>query len=346
MGRVSRKIEQLKFAIYCFKRSNDSRFQRRVREIGQDVSLVSVERLVGTKDTDLLYFIDMEESHSGFFAEHNRLLSMLYFADYYHLRPVVRYHSGYCYAEDHPVNGTMNPFEYYFEQPAGISLDDLNEYSCVIKCRKENSYITRPLNTKQDSYDKSERYLHEMGRITGKYIRLNEIVRNRIDADIAALGLTACERTLAVHVRGTDFKQHFNGHPVIVTVEEYLKEAVRLCRDKAYDKVFLATDDSDAVASFEQEFGERLLYYRDVTRSNGNDTVMNSTSTRKNHHYLLGLEVLRDVHTMARCQGLLAGRSQVSYGARIQKYSTGEEYDDLVIIDKGTNYHQRNNAPA
>lgn len=346
MGRIARINERIQFAWDCLKRSGDDRFCKRVREIGQDVELVSIERMAEDAEAEIVYFIDMEESHSGFFAEHNRLLSMLYFADYYHLIPVVRYHSGFCYAEDHPVNGTTNPFEYYYEQPGGISLDEMNTHACVIKSRKENSFITRPLNDGQDSYDKSERYLQEMGRITAKYIRLNQTVRERINADIATLGVNPENRTLAVHVRGTDFKQHFNGHPVIITVEEYLAEAVRLFREKNYDKVFLATDDSDAVAAFEKEFGENLLYYHDVTRSNGDDTVMHSTSTRENHHYLLGLEVLRDVYTMAACQGLVAGRSQVGYGARIQKYSTGVNYDDLKIIDKGTYYHQRNNAPA
>lgn len=346
MGRIARINERIKFAWDCLKRSNDDRFCRRVREIGQDVELVSVERMAGAADAEIVYFIDMEESHSGFFAEHNRLLSMLYFADYYHLIPVVRYHSGFCYAEDHPVNGTTNPFEYYYEQPSGISLDAMNTHACVIKSRKENSFITRPLNDGQDSYDKSEQYLQEMGRITAKYVRLNQTVHCQIDADMVALGLRIDEKTLAVHVRGTDFKQHFNGHPVIITVEEYLAEAVRLFREKNYDKVFLATDDSDAVDAFEREFGENLLYYRDVTRSNGNDTVMHSTSDRENHHYLLGLEVLRDVYTMGACQGLVAGRSQVGYGARIQRYASGTNYEDISIIDKGTYYHQRNNAPA
>ena len=152
-------------------------------------------------------------------------------------------------------------------------------------------------------------------------------------------------RILAVHVRGTDFKQHYNGHPVQVSIEEYCQAAAKLFYDKHYEKVFLATDDLDAVERFQKEFGSRLLFYRDVVRSKGNDTVMHSLSERENHHYLLGVEVLRDVYSMAQCDGLVAGLSQVSYAARIQKKSVGEEYGDLVILDKGINYHQKENCP-
>lgn len=346
MGRFTRKIEQLKFAIYCYKRAQDGRFQRRVREIGQDDNLVSVERLTGEKESNILYLIDMEESHSGFFAEHNKLLAMLYFADYYHLTPVVKYPRGYCYAEDHSVNGTNNPFEYYFEQPCNVSLDEMNKYVSVIRSRKENSYMAHSLNDDNNGYSRSDRYLVEMGRITSKYIRLNQTVRRYIDDNIVSLGISDNCKTLGVHVRGTDFKQQYNGHPVQVTIDEYLEETVRLYRFMGYERVFLATDDSDAVTAFKEALGDRLVYYTDVMRSDGTDTVMHSTSDRENHHYLLGLEVLRDVYTLAACQGLVAGLSQVSYGARIQRLSTESQFEDLVILDKGINYHKRNNCPA
>ena len=61
---------------------------------------------------------------------------------------------------------------------------------------------------------------------------------------------------------------------------------------------------------------------------------------------MLGVEVLRDMYSMAECDGLVAGLSQVSYAARIQKKSMGSEYEDLVILNKGINYHQKENCPA
>ena len=104
----------------------------------------------------------------------------------------------------------------------------------------------------------------------------------------------------------------------------------------------MATDDKKTVEQFQMAFGDKLVYYKDVVRSDGDETVMKSQSQRENHHYLLGLEVLRDMLTLAACDGLAAGLSQVSYSARIQKKSMGQEYRDLVVLNKGINQHREN----
>lgn len=84
-------------------------------------------------------------------------------------------------------------------------------------------------------------------------------------------------------------------------------------------------------------FGDKLRYYQDVVRSSGDETVMKSEVSRMNHHYLLGREVLRDAWTLEKCSALVAGMSQVSFGARILKEASGNRYEDLVLLDKGMN---------
>lgn len=344
MGRIANKIEQLKFAVYCYKNGKDKRFIRNVKQLS-DLNYMVYLDSYGEKENDgIVYFIDMEPSYSGFFADHNRLLGYLYFADKYGMKPVVQYSSEYCYAENHPVNGTSNPFEYYFEQPARITLDCIKEYKTIARSRKENSYLVNQLCKDSNGYMRSEEYLNEMARITAKYIRLNQVTNTKIVSDIN--NLLGSGKVLAVHVRGTDFKQNFNGHPVIIGTDEYLSQAIQVFREGKYDKVFLATDDEEAVKRFSLEFGKQLVYYQDVIRSNENDTVMHSKNDRENHHYLLGLEVLRDMYTLAFCDGLIAGLSQVSYAARIQKKSKGQEYKNLIILDKGINFHKQHNCPS
>lgn len=346
MDGQNNTIQRLKFAWYCLKKSGDSRFIKRVNELGKDNNLVELIKTDNGIIQEPIYFIDMEESHSGFFAEHNRLLGFLYFADQYGLKPVVRLHKGYCYAEDHPVNGTDNPFEYYFEQPAGIMVKDINKYQHVLKSRKENSKLAVLLNEDANGYMRNEKYLQEMGRITEKYIHLNPVLKEYIESEKKKIfGEQTETDILAVHVRGTDFKQNYNGHPVQVTIEEYLQEARTVYNQRNYKLLFLATDDEDAIGVFKKEFGDKLVYYTDVIRSKGKVTVMNSIVERKDHHYKLGVEVLRDMYTLAACGGLVAGLSQVSYAARIQKKSTGHNYRDLSILNKGINYHQKENCP-
>lgn len=342
MQYFQRRMEQLKFLYYCLSKSNDTRFMKRVRYMEKENDMVSLENFGGSTK-DILYFIDMKEMETGFFAIYNRTLTLLYFADKYGLKSVIKYDKSFPYAELHPVNGTDNPFEYYFKQPCDISLEDMKNYGCVLVSRKENGYVANALNENSNGYSRSELFLEEMGRIVSKYIRLNDEVNECILKDMSPLLGTA---TLGVHVRGTDFKRNYNGHPICIKIEDYLHQAITLFQTGKYQQIFLATDDLDAFHLFKKQFGNKLFSYEDVVRSNGNTTVMYSENRRKNHHYLLGLEVLRDMYSLAACDGLIAGLSQVSYAARIQKNSLEQKYIDLIILNKGINYHKRNNCPT
>lgn len=191
MYDVFNKIKQLyvrlRFAAYCFPKGDDARFVRNVKNIGKENNLVYIENYGETKTDDILYHIKMEYSGSGFFADHNRLLCFLYFADKYGMKPVVEYHPDYCYAEKHPVNGTTNPFEYYFKQPTDISLEEL--YTCrgVVRSRKENTQDAVMLNENSNGYARTEIFINEMARITQKYLRLRDEVRNEIFEQIKDL---------------------------------------------------------------------------------------------------------------------------------------------------------------
>ncbi len=325
-------IKDLSFAWYCFKRSEDTRFAYEVRMIGNRPLLVTMEEPEAeTAGERAIYHIAMERSDSGFFADYNRLLQYLYFADRMGLKPVVEYSDAFCYAEDHPVNGTTNPFEYYFRQPAGISPDEMCRMATVVRSRKENTILALETEENRSGYARSERFIREMARIAGKYIRCNDTVGKKLSQDIH--GLLPQGGVLGVHVRGTDYKRAYHGHPVMVSTEDYL-EAVRALEDR-YPRIFLATDDLSAIHRFEETFPGRVSCYPDVIRSDGDQTVMKAVSDRKDHHYLLGYEVLRDMMTLASCDGLVAGLSQVSLAARIHRRVDGGSYRDEVILDKG-----------
>ena len=56
---------------------------------------------------------------------------------------------------------------------------------------------------------------------------------------------------------------------------------------------------------------------------------------RENTHYLDGLEALRDVYTLAECNGLIAGLSQISIAARIVRLAENGSFEYMKILDKG-----------
>ena len=279
----------------------------------------------------ILYRIRIGSKGDGFFAEHRRLLNYLYYADQLQLIPYIEFTENYTYAEDHPVNGFTNPFEYYFCQPC-VEKSDISAYQFVVESRDCDLDLSRALKP-ENGYDLSEEYVSAMAAISQKYIKPNKATQNLQQEAQELLGE---RKTLGIHVRLTDFRKNYYGHPTCVTADHHLELTKRAVEQYGFQRIFLATDDVETVEMFRKEFGEALLTYSDVVRSDGEISVAFSKDQRENHHYRLGQEVLRDMYTLSMCDGLIAGKSQVSICAYIQKRTTGD-YEYREIIDAGYN---------
>lgn len=136
-------------------------------------------------------------------------------------------------------------------------------------------------------------------------------------------------------MRGADFKRHYKNHPNMVSTDEYLSAVDTAMNENAFEQIFLATDDLEAIEVFKSKYGDKVVFYNDVIRTDGDETVMKSTSERENHHYKLGLEVLRDMYTLSYCDGIIAGLSNVSIFARIVKLSRGSDFEFMNYLNKG-----------
>lgn len=324
--------ERIKVIWESIKQNSDERFRKRVLET--DCLGVSVKERTDCNREEtkpgILYKIEMGTWGDGFFAEYKRLLNYLYYADFWGFKPYIHFGKEFTYAEEHPVNGTMNPFEYFFEPV--VSAEDMDRYQYYVESREvdwELANRLKPVN----GYEMSEEYICAMAKISQKYVRWNQSTMQYLQK---AEKLLDGGKILGVHVRLTDFKQNFWGHPVCVSAEEYLEYVKEAIEKHGFEKVFLATDDKETVELFQKEFQNDLLYYSDVVRSTGNVSVAFSKEERENHHYRLALEVIRDMYTLSKCQGLIAGKSNVSICAIIEnRRETLYEY--IKIIDKGHN---------
>lgn len=183
----------------------------------------------------------------------------------------------------------------------------------------------------------NDNYLKTMGMIVKKYIALNEYSKNYIQKSIKNIFSDDCDfnKILAVHVRGTDFSLHWNNHPNIVQVEDFFIAIDEAIVKGNFDYIFLATDDSKRLELFKKKYGSKLKYFEDVHRSDGEINVSFEKYDRVHNNYFNGLEVLRDIYTMAYCGGLIAGLSQVSICSRIVNRSLDEQFKYEKIIDKG-----------
>ena len=104
----------------------------------------------------------------------------------------------------------------------------------------------------------------------------------------------------------------------------------------------MATDDTEIVDLFVQKYGgERLIYDEAVTRGQG-DVGVHIKERKNKNGYKLGLDVIKDMYSLANCGGLISGVSQVSLFARLFNRTFDEHYSYDVIVSKKINSNNKN----
>lgn len=341
------KNEKLLYWYKCCTFSKNGESRNKVIKIDSDYT--RVELMTANGDKKIPYVIQVGSPTIGFFALLRLTINAIAYAEYYGLMPVVIFNDCVAYKEQNAINGKTNPFEYYFMQPneQNISYDAaINEYSSVAKCIPEHYtqvYNLFGLKDVPDYLIEKEHYQF-LGRMYGKYMRLQPQIEELLKRDMGSIHF--CKNSIGIHYRGTDFKNNYGSHPVAVTVEDYIAAVERL--DSSYNdyKIFIATDDFNALEKFKTAFGNRMYGYSDVQRASGNLSVICTESKRENHHFLLGYEVIRDMITLSECDVLIAGLSQVSIFSRIAKISRGEKFKKEVLISKGINHNRRSHVDS
>ena len=174
-----------------------------------------------------------------------------------------------------------------------------------------------------------------------KYICYNKKTSEYLEREYKAL--LGDKKAIAVHYRGTDFKRNYNNHPIMVRIEQEIEEVQKLLDKGYYEKIFLATDEEEAIRQFVSVFGDKVVYYSDTYRDDGGDeSIAFSTDAREHHKYKLALEVLRDQYTLTNCDALVCGYSNVTFLARIMRKAWHEEYfRDYILINNGINHNDK-----
>lgn len=312
---------------------------RTQKKINEDIDIFRLnQRHYGPANINkVIYYIEEDNASLGFFAMYRNWLEYLYFADACGYIPVISAGNHFAYREEKKINGNSNPFEYYFMQPSSISIKTAKVSAKVISADIiHRKMVEQVLTGKTSTYKYNKKYLYLMAQIAKKYLRYNDATKKYLNDSIKSIKC-GTEKVLGVHMRGTDFRVQYDNHPVYLDVNDCYKEIDNLMLNGLYNKIFLATDDTRILKSFENKYGEKLCYYKDVERGSTNKSVAFCKNNREQHKYLLGLEVIRDMYTLSKCDSLIAGVSQVPICAQINKISRGEKYEVVKIIDKGIN---------
>ena len=284
----------------------------------------------GIKLNGIPYIIHSGADHVGLFSYFLMILGGIAFADRNNLIPVVdmkNYKNNYLY--DSEV-GQINAWEYYFEQPYNVSLDD------ALSCKKyilgqDTAKHERPQIDAKSLYNYDGELDYWRG-ICKKYIRFKPAV-------IAGLERlqqrTSGKKILGVLVRGTDYtalKPY--GHQIPPTPEQAIAKTQEVMQEKNFDAIYLATEDKNILAKFQAAFGDKLIIpeanYLDYDYNNPK-LLCNYLADRPNDKYLRGLEYLVSMLFLSKCAGFITSLTSGSTG--VMCLSEGFEY--LYVFDLG-----------
>ncbi len=299
-------------------------------------------RLGNKNKGKIIYLIEEDNENLGFFAMYRRWIEYLYFAHICRYVPVISAGEHFAYRIAEGKKRTNNAFEYYFEQPAGISIEEAYKSNRVIFSEVwHRQMVELILLGKYDCYFYNKRYLYMMSDIVRRYVKFNRTTWNYITDGINRLGIKG-NRVLGIHVRGTDFRKKFNDHPVFVSEQEVFGRIEHVISKYTYDKIFLATDDKSILNNFITRYRDFVCNYEDVLRSDNMQSVIFHKNNRRNNRQLLGLEVIRDMYTLSFCEGFVCGMSQVAVCAQMNKLARKEIYQNIEVIDHGIYKNNRN----
>lgn len=339
-----------KLYVFCksLKRRNDPVFAKIIRGYYDknypEWCTVLLEHSGDMMPDKIVYDISCgEEKHSrvGLYANIHHLLYRLKFAEMINAVPRVRWGEGMPYYDHAMDDITKNAFEYYFDPISEAANYPLCDFGNIIRSTTKHILIYQ--NMFDNSYKLNDSDIMTLAESYKKYIHLNNKTSSYINGEIEKIfgkhmQMSLHAKILGVHIRGTDFNLGLKYHPNVVPPKDYLKKVKEIFSGGTYDKIFIATEDSSIIDMFASEFDNNILYYKDVFRTSGKASPHVTPNDRELNNYRLGLEVLRDVYTLANCDGFVSGLSHVAFAVRYTNLALDKSFDGVYVIDNGINY--------
>lgn len=226
--------------------------------------------------------------------------------------------------------GRENAWEYYFEQPCGYSLRDIQKSRNVVIGSGATPEMF-PFSNYDFLYGKTGELEHWRGLVR-QYMKLSSAARQRVESEYQKL-FPKDGKVLGVIARGTDYTaEKPSRHRIQPSVEQIVNKAEEIFNQKKCDKIFLATEDKTYFEAFEERFKDKLITnakqyidYR-VGGGIGKQLYEGTDDSCEN-----GMEYLVTILLLSKCNYLCGGCVSGTVGALLLT----EGYEDTYLFDLG-----------
>lgn len=331
-----KNIEIVDYIYHCIINAKSKRTRAKAIEYFRelDSELICLNRINNNNRGIIMYYIDPVKSYtSGFCSNLSRTLLLCKYADEKGYFPTFYYKKKSHYTEEGTIFGTRVFLEYFFEKPCADIMDSEIAWTAY------NSAAHLSQFRKCNHIKLQEIYAEMMG----KFFRFNEKTMKKLIA-CEKETLPENEKILGVKYRGTDYNVSFKDHPIPATVNELLEKVNRLIDIGYYQSIYLATEDAEALEAFKERYGKKLHYITTMNRYEyGESHIDNSKRSDVQYPaYTEGLNLLKDLWVLSKCNGFIGSRCGVSdFAIVFNKVYSNQRFNDTIILDKGIRIHGR-----
>ena len=225
--------------------------------------------------------------------------------------------------------GKENAWEYYFEQPLRIGLEEAYSGENVILgigSHFKPSPNFSPIFANEKILMEWQ-MLVKLGLIKVKAELMEEILAIRQKL------FSPNDRVLGIKLRGTDYTSlKLKYHPIQPPIELASRTSFEKLKAWKCDKMFLATEDKSIVEIFKDTFGDLCVTYdHEYVNYPGHGFLHSYGIERENDHFLLGKDYLIEVVLLSMCNSFIATGSSGANGAMI----LAEKFDNVFKFDLG-----------
>lgn len=293
-----------------------------------------IENKLKMNIVDSKYLVIKRESKNaplGLFGHYITNLGWIEYALRKNMIPVIdmqNYQNSFHSAEE---VGYVNTWEYFFEQPGKVGVDE------ALRSGKAR-YIWKEIPDYQpnESLDflYNEQIVDYFRDISRKYIVIKDDVKKELEIEEKKLfEENSRKRILGVLARGTDYitlRPYF--HPVQPTVDKLCNKIDEYRKRFDCEKIYLATEDQKILDTLKRRYSSDLLY-TDQKRIYKTNTYLNDTAEFVNRSgKIRGVEYLKSIYLLSRCNGLVAGRTSGTVGAMLM--SEGYEFQYVFSLGR------------
>ena len=209
-----------------------------------------------------------------------------------------------------------NSWEYYFKQPDGYSLKDIDINSEIILSKNKfappNTELITCVDLPEFGNVSSNVHKQKMKQDWKNVIEFNDETKEYFN-NIYSKYIDEKDIVLGVLARGTDYlykkPKNENRQPEPSQIIKKVKEVLN--KYPEINKIYLSTEDAGIYELFKKTFGDMIIdnhQYRYSYDKNKKDFLANIKIDRPNHNYELGREYLSSIYILSKCKYFIGGR--------------------------------------